>query len=89
MNELGTILGVRFDYESTELNGFVLTLTNDETEEQLLHRRFVGYTVWEAVIKACFEVWDKEIQEHEDYELPKRIAKTLGIPEEYEENIDE
>jgi len=86
MKELGILLGVRFEVESTGVNGFVLRLTNDETEETLFENRMIFYTLWEAVIKACNEVWAVEMEKHQDWELPNRIATTLGIPEAYEED---
>lgn len=89
MDELGILLGVRFETDSTGVNGFVLRLTNDETEEVLFQNRMIFYTLWEAVIKACNEVWAEEMEKHQDWELPNRIATALGIPETYEEEDDE
>lgn len=89
MDELGILLGVRFETDSTGVNGFVLRLTNDETEEVLFQNRMIFYTLWEAIIKACNEVWAEEMEKHQDWELPIRIAAALGIPEQHEEEDDE
>lgn len=89
MKELGILLGVRFEVEDRPVDGFVLRLTNDETEEVLFENRMIFYTLWEAVIKACNEVWAKEMEEHDDWELPNRIAAALNIPETYEDEDDE
>lgn len=86
MNELGTVLGVRFAYEPSQVNGFLLELTDVDTDETLFSNRMIFYTLWEAVIKACWEVWDKEIQKTGDDDLPARIATALNIEETYEED---
>ena len=82
---LGTTLGVEFDIDWLASNGFILTLTNEETGEVLWRNQMIFYTVWEAVVKACHEVWADEIREHDAEYLPEKIARTLGVEEEYEE----
>lgn len=87
MNEdLGTVLGVRFQYTPAKYDGFVLKLINDETNETLFHRRMILYTLWEAVLLAGHEVWEDEIERESDEDLPIRIATALGIPETYDED---
>ena len=79
MIRLGETLGVDFDYEPLAVNGFRLRLTDSDTGEQLYAYQMVGYTLYEAVIKACNVVWEKEMAEHDEYGLPERIAEVLGI----------
>lgn len=86
MTELGEVLGVRFEYDPYPMDGFQLTLTNIDTEEVLFDNRMILYTLWEAVVKACFDVWDQEITKSGDDELPTRIAAALGIEESYEDD---
>lgn len=88
MTHLGTMLGVDFWAESYPTDGFQLTLKNEETDETLFDNRMVGYTLWEAVTKACYEVWAKEIEKHNEEDLPYRIASALGIAEEYEDEAN-
>lgn len=78
--ELGHCLGVDFQVYYYPMDGFQLTLRGPEGEK-LFDSRMIMYTVYEAVIKACADVWAKEMEQHNDYELPQRIAANLGIPE--------
>jgi len=93
MRELGTLLGVTFTVDSYPSDGFQLTLgTYDEDTdnfEYVYDNRMIGYTLWEAVIHACHEVWREEIEQHNDYELPERIANSLNIEETYFDEDDE
>lgn len=83
MKEIGTILGVRFEINHYPVDGFQLTLTDDETSEVYYDNRMIGYTVYEAVLTATAKVWEAEMDRHEDYELPQRVAMTLGLEEIY------
>jgi len=80
--ELGSLLGVDFEVHSYPVDGFQLTLRGPEGET-LFDNRMIGYTMWEAVISASQQVWAEEMAEHNDYELPMRIAATLGLEEVY------
>lgn len=76
---LGETLGVEFAWQPHAINGFSLRLTNSDTGEQLYYKQMIGYTLYEAVIKACNIVWADEMAEHDEYVLPERIAQVLGI----------
>lgn len=86
MKEIGTVLGVKFEYNPSRINGFILRLTDADTDALLYENRMIFYTLWEAVIKACWEVWDEEIHRTGDEDLPARIATALNIEETYEED---
>jgi hypothetical protein len=83
--QLGTVLGVEFEIDYYPVDGYQLTLRNSETFEALHSMRYIDYTLWESVTKACHEVWADEIEANNDYELPSRIATALGIEEDYGE----
>jgi len=83
MAELGTLLGVRFEYDPYPVDGFQLKLTDVDYEKTLYDYRVIGATLWEAVTSAVEYVWVKEINKHNDWELPARVAGTLGIEETY------
>ena len=80
--ELGSVLGVDFEMNSYPVDGFQLTLRGPEGET-LFDSRMVLYTLWEAVTHAAGQVWAEEMEQHNDYELPQRIATALGIEEIY------
>lgn len=80
--ELGQCLGVDFEMYSYPSDGFQLTLRGPEGET-LFDNRMIMYTLYEAVVKACADVWAQEMEQHNDYELPQRIAANLGITESY------
>jgi hypothetical protein len=84
-NQLGELLGVEFEIEHYPVDGHQVTLRNSDTFERLHSQRYIGYTLWESVTKACHEVWADEIEANRDYELPGRIATALGIEEDYGE----
>lgn len=80
--QIGECLGVDFEIEVYPSDGFQLKLYGPEGET-LFDRRMILYTLYEAVTYAASEVWADEMAEHEDYELPQRIAAALQIPESY------
>jgi len=84
-NQLGTVLGVEFEIEHYPVDGYQLTLRDSETFERLYSMRYIDYTLWESLTKACHEVWADEIEANKDYELPIRVATALGIEEDYSE----
>ena len=84
-NQLGTVLGVEFEIEHYPVDGYQLTLRDSETFERLHSMRYIDYTLWESLTKACHEVWADEIEANKDYELPIRVATALGIEEDYSE----
>jgi hypothetical protein len=81
--EMGTVLGVDFKIQHYRTNGFQLTLTHSDTGEVLYDNQMILYSVWEAVCRASSQVWSQEMEQHNDYELPARIATALRIPETY------
>ena len=87
MSKCETLLGVRWEIEHYSIDGFQLTLTNEETEEILYDRRMVGYTEFEALWQAIAEVFEDTLQKHGDdaYEVTLRIAEQLNVEELYEE----
>lgn len=90
MAELGTVLGVCFEYDPYPVDGFQLTLTDFRNEKTLYDNRVIGATLWEAVADAVNTVWAKELAEHpEDDDLGYRVASALGIEEAYFDEEDE
>ena len=89
MAELGTVLGVRFDYDPYPVDGFQLTLTDADYGKTLYDYRVIGATLWEAVTSAVEYVWVKDINKHNDWELPARVAHALKIEEGYFYGEDE
>lgn len=83
MQEIGTTLGVRFEAEFYPVDGFQLRLTNDVDGEVYYDNRMIGYTLYEAILKASAEVWEKEMAIHNEDGLPTRIAEVLGVEEAY------
>lgn len=80
--ELGSVLGVDFEMYSYPADGFQLTLRGPE-RETLFDGRMILCTLWEGIIYAATKVWADEMAEHNDYELPMRIATAMGIEESY------
>jgi hypothetical protein len=80
--ELGSVLGVDFEVNTYPVDGFQLTLRGPEGET-LFDSRMIGYTLWEAVTHASAKAWAEEMEQHNDYELPVRIATALKIEEAY------
>ena len=80
--QLGEVLGVSFEVENYPVDGFQLRLTGPEGET-LFDRRMIFSTLWEAVLSASQQVWAEEMAEHNDYNLPRRIATALQIEENY------
>lgn len=90
MAELGTVLGVRFEYDSYPVDGFQLTLTDADTLDTLYDYRVIGATLWEAVADAVSTVWAEELAKHpEDDDLGYRVASALKIEEAYFDEEDE
>ena len=85
---LGEVLGVDFDVHHYPTDGFHLTLTDPEGE-LLWDSRMIGYTLWEAVTTASANAWAAEMDQHDDYELPRRIAEALNIEETYDEEDED
>jgi hypothetical protein len=81
--EIGTVLGVDFKIHYYPTDGFQLTLNHCDTGEVLYDNRMIFYSVWEAVCRASSQVWAQEMEQHNDYDLPSRIATALRIPETY------
>ena len=90
MNKSAILLGVLFEIDHYAVDGFQLTLTNQETEEVLYDRRMVGYTEFEALFKAVAEVWAVELEEKNEmpYDLTIRISEQLNVEELWEEEED-
>ena len=87
MNKAVSLLGVWFTINHYPVDGFELTLTSEETEKVLYHRRMVGYTEFEALLEAVAEVWATELENNgwEAYDLTLRIAQHLNVEELWEE----
>ena len=79
--ELGTILGIDFSVHYYKSDGFQLTLRHAETGEIVWDNRMISYSLGEAIIKACHDVWADEIEREDDQGLPLRIALALMITE--------
>jgi len=90
-NQIGTVLGVRFEIDHYPVDGFQLTLRNDETNELLFDKRMVCYTEFEALMFAVDEVWATELEEHGEtsYDLTLRIAEVLNVEELFDEDEEE
>lgn len=80
--QLGEVLGTNFEIHTYPSDGFQLTVWGPEGEK-LFDRRMIMSTLYESVISASQQVWAEEMAEHNDYELPMRIAAALGIEENY------
>lgn len=77
---LGEVLGVRFemkfDVKPTRVDR--LQLTDMDTHEYIFDEEFVG-TPWRNAIRiAAHKAFAVEMVEHNDLELPERIAEALG-----------
>lgn len=90
MNKSEILLGVLFEIDHFPVDGFQLTLTNDERQEVLFDRRMVGYTEFEALLDAVAYVWATELENNgwEAYDLTLRIAERLNVEELWEEEED-
>ena len=76
-----TLLGVDFYIETYPINGWRVTLTENETGKELYNYQVITDSLHEAVTGAVYRVWEKEIEKTQDYEFPSRVAAALGIKE--------
>lgn len=84
-----TLLGVDFYIEFYPVNGWRITLTENETGKELYDYQVITDSLYEAITGAVFKVWEKEIEKEQDYGFPSRIAAALGIEEPECDDTDE
>lgn len=84
-----TLLGVDFYIETYPVNGWRIILTNNETGAELYNYQVIADSLHEAICGAVYEVWEKDIEKNQDYEMPSRVAAALGIEEPECDDTDE
>lgn len=80
-----TVLGTNWYIEVWPVDGYSIWVT-DSDNGTLYNKRVIDDSLYEAICHVVWQIWEKELYESDDWELPGRIANALGITEpEYEE----
>lgn len=80
-----TVLGTNWYIEVYPVDGWGIWVT-DEDNGTLYNKRVIDDSLYDAICHVVWQIWEKELYETDDWELPGRIANALGVEEpEYED----
>lgn len=73
-----TVLGTNWYIEVWPVDGYSIWVTDSENAT-LYNKRVIDDSLYDAICTVVWHVWEKELNETDDWELPSRIANALGV----------